>query len=140
MNDAPVYFHLEPGAPPPDVSALSPFRAVVVVDTAVTSTWQSQMSEWLVKSGCLYMMAWGKDCSSWDDAVDIANLEQFDYGSIPEDRSVMTTWHDEQPLSDALDFCKRHANHPTVNLRYTILLHIADRSDSARLLKAYAEA
>jgi len=86
------------------------------------------------------MMAWGKDCSSWDDAVDIANLEQFDYGDVPEDRSVMTTWHNDQALSDVLDFCKRQADHPTVKLRHTVLLHIAEHSDSARLLKAYAEA
>ncbi len=83
------------------------------------------------------MMAWGTDCSSWDDAVDIANLEQFDYGDIPEDQFVMTKWHDKQSLEDVLAFCKRSARHPTVELHHTILLHVAERSESKRLLNAY---
>ena len=52
----------------------------------------------------------------------------------------MTTWHANEPLSEALSFCKRHATHPTANLSHTVLVHIAERSDAERLLKEYAEA
>jgi len=140
MVDSPVYLHLEPGSSPPDVSALTPFRAVVIVDAEVSAEWQSLVSDWLVRSGCLYMMAWGRNCSSWDDSLDNANLEQFQYGEIPEDRFVMTTWHDNQPLGEALWFCKHNASHPTIALHHTVLLHISAHSDKPELLKAYAEA
>jgi hypothetical protein len=43
--------------------------------------------------GCLYMMAWGIDCSIRDDAVDWANISDFDFKPIPPERFVMTTWH-----------------------------------------------
>ncbi len=124
----------------PDVTHLSPFRAVLVIDAFVTSEWQAKVSIWLVQSGCLYMSAWGRDCSSWDDSVDIANLEQFDFGEIPEPQSVVTTWHADEPLSEAFDFCKRHAVHPVVELAHTVLLHIAEQGDAAHMVKAYAEA
>jgi hypothetical protein len=140
MAELPVYIHLEPSGPLPDLAHLSPFRAMVVVEAFVTAAWQDAASSWLVQSGCLYMMAWGQHCSSWDDSVDMANLEHFEFGDIPEDRSVMTTWHTDEPLSEAMSFCKRHATHPTVSLSHTVLLHIAECSDAERLLKEYAEA
>lgn len=93
------YLQLQPGAEPPDISALKPFRTVVVIEES-SSEWQSLVSAWLVKSGCLYMMAWGKDCSGWDDSDDFANLEEFDSGDGPEDKFVMTTWHENEPLKE----------------------------------------
>ena len=82
----------------PDISNLNPFRAVVAIEETVTQEWQSEVSRWLVESGCLYLMAWGNNCSSWDTSVDIANLEAFDYEDIPEVNFVMTTWHEDEPL------------------------------------------
>ena len=140
MAAKPVYFHVVPDGPLPDVAHLSPFRAMVVIDAFVTSEWQEKVSAWLVRSSCLYMLAWGRDCSSWDDSVDIANLEQFGFGEIPEGQFVVTTWHAGESLSEAFDFCKRHAVHPVVELPHTILLHISERGDAARMAKAYVEA
>ena len=140
MAESPAYFQIPPDGGLPDVSALAPFRAVLLIEAPVTGAWQSSVSRWLVDSGCLYAMAWGHDCASWDDAIDIANLEQFDWGDIPEDHFVMTTWHANQSLADAFSFCKRFAIHRAMQLRNTVLLHIADRGDSAKVLKSYAEA
>jgi hypothetical protein len=92
----PVYLHLAPEAALPDISALTPFRAVIIVEAAASSTWQAVVSEWLVRSGCLYAMAWGPGCSSWDDSVDMANIEQFEFKEVPKNKFVMTTWHDLQ--------------------------------------------
>lgn len=124
----------------PEVVHLAPFRAVVVVDAIVTAAWCAQVSPWLVRSGCLYMMAWGRDSSLWDDAVDMANLEYFEFGDIPDDRFVFTTWHADESLSEAMSFCKHQAVHPTVKTLHTVLLHVAEHADATRLLKAYAEA
>ena len=68
----PEYIHLLPDGPLPDLKG-SAFRTVVVVEAEVTSEWREKVSAWLVESGCLYMMAWGRDCSLWDDSVDYAN-------------------------------------------------------------------
>jgi hypothetical protein len=52
---------------------------VVVVDAEVSQEWQMLASKWIIDIGCMYMMAWGIDCTSWDDSVDYAHLEKYDY-------------------------------------------------------------
>jgi hypothetical protein len=140
MTETPRYLHLPPGGPLPDIAHLSPFRAVVIIEAQVGADWQGKVSDWLVHSGCLYMMAWGHDCTTWDDSVDIANLEAFYYGDIPEDRDVFTTWHNDEPLGDVFDFCKQHARYPVVELPQVVLVHIAAQGDDAHMLEAYADA
>ena len=91
-----IYVHLPAGKQPPELpAALS--RVIVIVEDEVTDEWRDHISEWIVRLGCLYMMAWGKDCSKWDDSVDFANLEQHDFGDIPDNNFVMTTWHEADP-------------------------------------------
>jgi hypothetical protein len=121
------YLRLEPNADIPPYDGPKPFAAIVAIEADVTREWQWQVSRWLVDTGCLYMLAWGRDCSSWDDSVDYANLETFSYGDIPEERSVMTTWHENETLSEVFDFVKRHMKpaSDTVQLRDTVLLHIS---------------
>jgi hypothetical protein len=131
------YCQLKPGSQLPDISALSPFRSVVIIEESVTSEWQSLVSHWLVKSGCLFMIAWGKDCSTWDDSVDIANIEEFGFGDIPEDKLVMTTWHDKEPLKEVFWFSKNNAYHPTVELPNTLILHISNTNKENELLSEY---
>ena len=140
MTECPVYFHLLPGHSLPSIEHLAPFRAVVVIEGVVSSDWRADVSDWLVRSGCLYMMAWGQNCSLWDDSVDAANIEAFNFKEIPEDRFVITTWHDDSPLSDAFFFCKRLAVNPAVELPQAILLHVAPSGNEGRMLRAYADA
>ena len=113
---------------------------VVVVEVEVSAEWQSIVSDWIIGSGCLYMMAWGVDCGSWDDSVDIANLEKFEFGEIPENHFVMTTWHTDEPLAEVFWFSKNNAFHPTVELQHTVLLHISSESKEREHLAAYDEA
>ena len=86
------------------------------------------------------MMAWGCNCSAWDDSVDIANIEQFEPGDIPEDKFVMTTWHADKPVSEVFWFSKNCASHPVVKLKRTVMIHISDREREKELLTAYRNA
>src|SRR3954463_12099376 len=98
------YLHLPAGRPPPPIEGQTPYKAVVVLNQTTPRDWQNEVSDWLVATGCLYMMAWGANSGSWDDSVDWANLAKFDYAGIPDDKSVMTTWHDDEPLSETFWF------------------------------------
>jgi len=100
------YVRMQDGNTLPDVSDLRPFKAIVVVEDHPSREWQTRASKWLVDSGCLYMMAWGEDCRSWDDSADWANLEAFDFDDIPDDEFVMTTWHDDETLEEVFQFAK----------------------------------
>ncbi len=134
------YFQIPPGSKPPDISAYAPYRSVVIVEDEVSPEWQAAISSWLVHSGCLYMMAWGKDCSTWDDSVDFANLEQFDFGDIPDGQNTMTTWHDDEPLQEVFRFAKSWAVHPSVELPHTLLVHISENNRESEFLAEYANA
>lgn len=138
MSDA-VYLRLPPEGELPNLT-LCPTRVVVIADAKVLLGWQEQVSVWIVNSGCLYMMAWGPDCSSWDDSVDAANLEKFDYKEIPKDQFVMTTWHSDESLKEVFWFSKHCATHPSVDLQRTVLLHISNQDRGQEFLNQYAEA
>ena len=110
---------------------------VVIIEAEVSTEWQVRVTRWIVRSGCLYMMAWGIDCSSWDDSVDWANSDEFEGGVIPQDGWVVTTWHDDEPLEAALRYAKNVAVHSVVDLQRTILLHISTAERRDELIKAY---
>jgi hypothetical protein len=134
------YLRLNPGDQMPNISEFSPFKAVLIIDAKVETAWQANVSRWLTDAGCRYTMAWGIDCSSWDTSVDLANLEKFDYGEIPEDDFIMTTMHDDESLDEVLWFAKTTAHHPTVKLDNMLFLHIGvtDREEEITALFAAA--
>jgi hypothetical protein len=135
-----IYLHLPAGHTPTPLNGCIPFRVVLVIEQPVTHEWQTLVSEWLVWSGCLYMVAWGRDCSSWDDSVDIANLSAFNFGEIPEDAFVMTTWHAKEPLSEALWYAAHCAFHPSITLNRTLIVHISEEERKTELLAAFQQA
>jgi hypothetical protein len=132
----PDYLHLAPGIAPPEMHGATPYRAVMVVEADAEMPWRLLVCDWLVRSGCLYVMAWGRDCELWHDGVDECTLAEFGFGDIPAERDVMTTWHDSEPLRDVFRFCAHSATHPAVELARTIIVHIAHQPDEARLLAA----
>jgi len=132
------YLHLYPDSSPPAVEA-RPYRAVLIVEEAVSQGWRDEVASWLVESGCLYFIAWGVDCEAWHDTVDWSVLEAFDFGDIPDDKFIMTTWHDKEPLSEALWFAGNCASHPDVDLSETVIVHVACKERSAATLEFYRE-
>jgi hypothetical protein len=120
------YLRVEPNSELKAYDGPRPFRAVVIVEEPVSPEWQLSVSKWLVEAGCLYMLAWGRDCSSWDDSVDLANLQALDFGDIPDQEHVMTTWHEEDSLVEVFQFAKHHANamSPDVAIVDTLIFHV----------------
>lgn len=111
---------------------------VIVSEVAVSDEWRNSTARWLVAAGCLYAVAWGTECEKWHDAVDWAVLETFDYGDIPDDKFVITTWHADEPLSEALWFAGNCAFHPNVELGRTVLLHVANEAKKDEMIATYA--
>lgn len=134
-----TYVHLKPGQDPL-VLTTTESKCVVVIEDQVSDAWRNILSTWIVDCGCLYMMAWGKDCSAWDDSVDCAGLEKFDFEDGPPESLVMTTWHENESLEEVFRFSKTHAEHPTVALMQTVILHIAAASREDELLRMYEAA
>ena len=140
MQSVPTYLHVQPDGELPRWRSDTPFRCVVIVEADVSSDWRLSMSDWLVDAGCRYMLAWGRDCSLWDDTVDEANLARFNFGDMPEDQRVTTTWHAGEPLHDVFEFAKAWASHPTVALRDTVLVHVTPSASEAEMLAVFQNA
>jgi hypothetical protein len=119
-----AYQPIAEAGPLPDGVVSAPFKCVVVIESDVSPSRQSEISRWLVEAGCLYMMAWGPGYSSWDDSVDLANLEKFNFNEVPDENFVMTTWHDSEPLQEVFEFSKFAAMHPTTEMQNTLILHV----------------
>lgn len=89
----------------------APFVAVVFAcDPKITPEQQANISEQLVERDCRYMLAWGFNAISWDTSVDIAFINTDPDFSPPEDRHVMTTWHDDESIDDVVWFALTNTN------------------------------
>ena len=139
METSPRYLHIAPGKDPPELHR-EPSRVVVVLDSEADREWQAQISQWLVSVGCLYMMAWGPGCSAWDDSVDYANAEAFEFNEIPGESDAMTTWHENESLHEVMWFAKNCASHPSVELTRTLLLHLGESPREQAIIASYRAA
>ena len=96
---------------PTSVTIPSPrFRLFVAADTTQATVDElSQFAEAALASGMVYFCAWGPGCERFHDIVDevIVGDEVFERHRFtpptPND-TVMTTWHDDEELEEALDF------------------------------------
>ncbi len=139
MHEAISYLHLAPESSLPEI-ANEPTRMIVIVEAEVSPAWQSLVSDWIVRCGCLYMMAWGIECSSWDDSVDWAYLDQYDTCAIPEGGFVATSWFPDEPLEEVFWFAKNVASYSLVDIQRTVLLHISTTENRDRLMAAFEAA
>jgi len=125
-TDPVVYVRISEREELPLIGQYRPFRAVVVLDGDYTGDWQDKVSRWLVDSGCLYMMAWGPNCSSWDDSVDYAQIQKYLPGEPADEDFVLTTWHDDESLEDVFWFAQFCAHDPYDMINHTLIAHIGD--------------
>jgi hypothetical protein len=128
------YFQITSNLELPSIDKFAPFKAVVIVDIECEQNWQDEVSEWLVLSGCKYMMAWGKDCSSWDDSVDIADIK---LNGDDIDSGPITTWHDDETLSEVFEFCKYSAKRFECELDSTLVIHVSEVNQKEKMLNEH---
>ncbi|MFT3870245.1 MAG: hypothetical protein QM715_17490 [Nibricoccus sp.] len=68
--------------------------------TDVSTEEQTMISAAIVASGCRYAVCYGHRCSSWDDSIDLAAVENGEEKSA----FVMTTWHENDTPEDVAFF------------------------------------
>lgn len=91
---------------PDDADSLSsPFDEDYALLLVIASPWVSEVqrdriTSDIVSSPCQYALTFGHDCKVWHDVID----ETCVGGGAPEDRFLMTTWHDDEPIEDVIHF------------------------------------
>lgn len=91
----------------PDFAALTDLRLpsahtvlLIVADaSAVHTDIISDAAEHLFAAGLTHICVWGPDCERVHDIFDGVYVSD---GSSEPDHSFMSTWHDDEPLDDAL--------------------------------------
>ena len=79
------------------------FAALVAIyDGAISSESRNSLCDALIAQGCRNGVFWGYDCSVWDDSLDWAFLATDPNFNPPNSRFVMSSWHDNEPLEEAL--------------------------------------
>lgn len=73
-------------------------------DLAFKTTWASK----IIGSGCQFVVCGGVECEQWHDVVDNAILAAEMMGEHDPNRTIMTTWH-EQDSETELAFFFIHA-------------------------------
>lgn len=71
------------------------------------ATWNS-FAERAINQGLAYFSTWGPDCERLHDLMDETLVEREVQGEAERD-FLMTTWHAEESLEDALEFLKNCA-------------------------------
>lgn len=133
------YLHIPPEGRLPQSPIERPYAAVIILDAKITPEWRDEVSRWLVRSGCLFMMSWGVDCADLHDSVDFAFSEEFSGKEIPDDKYLLTTWHDDEPLEDVFWFAQHAAHHEAFDQRRLLLLDISRQSRELDILSQLAE-
>ena len=84
------------------------FGLLLAADTrGVDPSFIDDIAAQLLEAGLVYLCAWGPDCEHLHDIFDEANLARELDGNTSSNRSddvVMTTWHKDESLKDALHF------------------------------------
>jgi hypothetical protein len=92
-----------------DFVAGRPFVCLLAIDAREVHKFDiALLCAQLLNAGCAYFCAWGPDCERVHDLMDEEVL-----GSNPpstDQGGVMTTWHADETLEDALDFLFHSAN------------------------------
>jgi hypothetical protein len=110
---------------------------MIISGRAVDPAWRGEVAKWVVESGALSVMTWGQDCEEWHDDVDHMLLSEFDYAEVPDERFIMTSWHDGEPLRDVFFFARLCAFHPTIDLPILTIVDVTEKARSAAILGLY---
>ena len=77
---------------------------VCVHDDSITVDERRALSREIVAARCRYAVCWGHECSAWDTAIDLAYIETDENFDPPDETLVMTTWHEDEPIEDTIEF------------------------------------
>jgi hypothetical protein len=83
---------------------------ILSYDPSQTAEERDKIASDLVASGCRYAVCSGFESSKWDDAVDLAFLDTSPDFDPPDEKFVMTSWHDQESLREIAEFFVRNTS------------------------------
>jgi hypothetical protein len=100
-----------------------PFVCVLLCHVAeVSDVDRARLCQQIVSSSCQYVICAGVDCSIWDETLDWAFTDMQTEDGDNQDQTLLTTWHEDEPLLDVFRFAfESDAVVPVASARYVVL-------------------
>ncbi len=108
---------------------------LVVNDITMTHYEQAFLSNQIIQQGCRYAVCAGHQCSTWDDSIDMAFLGTDPDYNPPDDRFVMTTWHEEEPLADVVEWFRWSTSFDDFTPKNFLVLLLGENQDAKSEVK-----
>lgn len=77
---------------------------LIIADSAISKDNQNVFCREIIHQGCRYAVCTGDQCSRWHDAIDLAFVDTNPDDITLDERFVMTSWHEKEPLEDVIFF------------------------------------
>lgn len=118
-----------------------PFAVLLITDDrdagedgfAAYGTWARRVTD----QGLDYLCTWGPDCARLHDVMD-ENLVEYELAGQPAPFFVMTTWHPDESLDDALFFLQA-CTLPMDGARRPAIFALVGRPDLVGPIHAWAQ-
>ena len=106
---------------------------LVIGDDDVSPDEQWRLSELFVRSGCRYAVCFGATSTTWDDSIDMVGVMD-EVGGHPSP-FVMTTWHEDEPIEETVDFFAEHARFEDWSTSEFVVVVLGGTEDLATQVK-----
>jgi hypothetical protein len=107
------------------------FACLLAWDARLASTASiSALADRLLRAGASYFVCWGPDCGRVHDVIDETLTHPGNNFGVPDDSCIMTTWHDSEPLKDAIWFflvCAWPDDHYFESTRAALAISVGSR-------------
>lgn len=88
----------------------------------VTHDEMMSVANWLVSSGCRYVVCAGLNCSEWHDTIDTADIIR----DPSTQNLIMTTWHENETIENVVWFSLNLTNFEDMAFENYLVLLIGD--------------
>jgi hypothetical protein len=112
------------------------FRLFIAANTAdIPSDVISKFIEMALQNGMVYLCVWGAGCSRFHDIADLVivqdELGKRSFVGPNQQDTIMTTWHEEEALEDAVEYFVM-TSHPTegylIDSNYWLAISLGNNS------------
>jgi hypothetical protein len=98
---------------------------IYAADENISDEERDALSRQIVASGCRYAVCAGYKGSSWDDSIDMADIER-NGDEVHDENLVMTTWHDDESLEDIVFFFLNNTGFDDFIAERFVVLHVGE--------------
>lgn len=112
---------------------------LVIAEPGVPNDERHAVTDKIVRLGCRYACCAGHQCSEWHDCIDYSYLYSDPGFSPPDEKFIMTTWHEDESLEDVAFFFRMCTSIDGVVPRHFLVVILGGDAESAFEVRSTVE-